>query len=76
MQHKIKSNFFLLPNPTYILHTKTQLDIEYIFDHIRKKYVVLTPEEWVRQSCIKMLIETKNYPIQSFSVEKKIKVFE
>ena len=33
-----------------------------IFDVLRKKYVVLTPEEWVRQNFIHYLLEHKNYP--------------
>ena len=35
--------------PTYKFKTKREQDINYVFDIIRKKYVVLTPEEWVRQ---------------------------
>jgi hypothetical protein len=50
--------------------------VEYIFDHIRKKYVTLTPEEWVRQELIKFLIEKCNYPKGAISVEKRIKVNE
>lgn len=33
-----------------------------IFDILRKKYIVLTPEEWVRQHFVHFLIEHKNYP--------------
>jgi predicted type IV restriction endonuclease len=33
-----------------------------IFDILRKRYVKLTPEEWVRQHFIHFLIEHKNYP--------------
>ncbi len=43
-----------------------------IFDEIRKKYVVLTPEEWVRQNIIRYLIEEKNYPATLFAVETGI----
>ena len=35
---------------------------QYIFDILRRKYVVLTPEEWVRQHFIHYLIEHKGYP--------------
>lgn len=34
----------------------------FIFDELRKKYVALTPEEWVRQHFIHFLIEQKGYP--------------
>jgi type I site-specific restriction endonuclease len=48
----------------------------YIFDSIRKKWIVLTPEEWVRQNFIQYLIVEKNYPKNNIAVEKKIKTFE
>ena len=41
----------------------------YIFDIIRKKYVVLTPEEWVRQHFINYLIQELNYPKSLFRIE-------
>jgi hypothetical protein len=41
----------------------------YIFDLIRKKHLVLTPEEWVRQNFIKYLI-SKNYPKSLINCEK------
>jgi hypothetical protein len=44
----------------------------YIFDIIRKKNVVLIPEEWVRQHIIKFLIEN-NYPASLISVERQLK---
>lgn len=47
---------------------------EYIFDVIRKKNVVLTPEEWVRQQIIHYLVFTKHYPAALFSVEKQINI--
>ena len=43
-----------------------------IFDIIRKKYVKLTPEEWVRQNFIMYLIIEKKYSKTCFSVEKKV----
>tara|TARA_B100000925_G_C21990004_1_gene466356 strand:+ start:872 stop:1324 length:453 start_codon:yes stop_codon:yes gene_type:complete len=43
----------------------------YIFDEIRKKFVFITPEEWVRQNVLKFLIN-KNIPINHISIEKKI----
>ncbi len=45
-----------------------------IFDIIRKKYVVLTPEEWVRQHIVWYFIEVLQYPKHLISVEKKILV--
>jgi len=43
-----------------------------IFDEIRKKFVVLQPEEWVRQHCIHYLINLKNYPKSLLNVEKEL----
>ncbi|MFT5884116.1 MAG: hypothetical protein ACI9IP_000571 [Arcticibacterium sp.] len=40
-----------------------------IFDPIRKKYVVLTPEEWVRQHVINLLINVLNYPKSLLKIE-------
>ena len=34
----------------------------YIFDPLRKKYVALTPEEWVRQHFVNYLVRYKNFP--------------
>jgi len=43
-----------------------------IFDEIRKKYVALTPEEWVRQNFLKYLILEKNYPKSLINVEMQL----
>lgn len=43
-----------------------------IFDTIRKKFVILQPEEWVRQHCIQFLIEEKKYPKSLINVEKEL----
>ncbi len=45
-----------------------------IFDAIRKKFVVLQPEEWVRQHCVQYLMEVKNYPKSLINVEKKLEI--
>lgn len=46
----------------------------WIFDRIRKRYVVLTPEEWVRQHLLHFLIDSRNYPSHLIAVEKEINV--
>lgn len=45
-----------------------------IFDVIRKKFIVLTPEEWVRQHVVQFLLEEKKYPHSLINVEKVLKV--
>jgi len=60
--------------PTYKFRIKNTKNKYAIFDIIRKKYVILTPEEWVRQHIIHYLIEEKNYPISLIGVEKKLTV--
>lgn len=41
-----------------------------IFDSLRKKFLILTPEEWVRQHMIHFLIHFEGYPKSLFSLEK------
>lgn len=47
-----------------------------IFDSFRKKWVVLTPEEWVRQSLLGYLVQQKQYPPALIAVERGLKVGE
>ena len=60
--------------PGYAFRTKIEQGKKLIFDPIRKKFVVLTPEEWVRQNFIQYLIKEKKYPESLMAVEKQIKV--
>ncbi|MCL5130238.1 type I restriction enzyme HsdR N-terminal domain-containing protein [Algibacter sp. L1A34] len=45
-----------------------------IFDCIRKKFVILQPEEWVRQHCTLYLINVKKYPLSLINVEKELTI--
>jgi hypothetical protein len=58
--------------PEYNFRTKTEEGRTFIFDTNRKKFVVLTPEEWVRQNFIQYLKTEKKYPETLMAVEKKI----
>ncbi|APA65689.1 MULTISPECIES: type I restriction enzyme HsdR N-terminal domain-containing protein [Maribacter] len=58
--------------PSYTFRVKNSENRPLIFDEIRKKFIVLTPEEWVRQHVVKFLIQEKNYPISHINVEKQI----
>ena len=64
----------LLNLPTYKFKIKSNENKYVIFDIIRKKYVVLTPEEWVRQHLVHYLIEEKKYPISLIAIEKKLTI--
>lgn len=53
---------------------KSSENKRFIFDNLRKKYIVLTPEEWVRQHFVSYLRKEKNYPESIMSVEKQLTV--
>ena len=59
----------------YPISIKIKENKRYIFDVVRKKDILLTPEEWVRQHCLHFLISEKKYPKSLINVEKKIQVF-
>lgn len=58
--------------PIYNFKLKSSENKVLIFDKLRKKYMVLTPEEWVRQHFVQFLIEEKNYPISLIALEKQL----
>ena len=60
--------------PEYLFRFKNSENKVLIFDEIRKKFVALTPEEWVRQHVVKFLLEEKKYPKSYINVEKNIKI--
>jgi len=62
--------------PKYNFRFKSNENKTLIFDIIRKRFMVLTPEEWVRQHVIHFLISEKNYPISHINVEKQLKLNE
>src|SRR5580658_7124517 len=49
---------------------------EFIFDELRKLWVRLTPEEWVRQNFVQYMVQVKKYPSAYIAVERKIKLGE
>ncbi|MGV8136398.1 MAG: type I restriction enzyme HsdR N-terminal domain-containing protein [Mangrovibacterium sp.] len=60
--------------PSYSFRTRREADKTYIFDEIRKKYLLLTPEEWVRQNFIRYLTGEKNFPAALMIIERGLKV--
>lgn len=59
--------------PSYTFKIKQNGLRTQIFDAIRKKYVVLSPEEWVRQNFLQYLIQDKKYPASLIAVEAGLK---
>ena len=45
-----------------------------IFDAVRKKFIILQPEEWVRQHCVQYLMTEKKYPHSLINVEKELTI--
>lgn len=60
--------------PKYNLKIKSRENKSLVFDPVRKKYVPLTPEEWVRQHCLNFLILDKEYPGGLTLVERQLVV--
>ena len=60
--------------PVYSFRFKNSENKVSIFDEIRKKFILLTPEEWVRQHVIQFLLQDKKYPKSYINVEKLIKI--
>jgi hypothetical protein len=65
----LKLNF-----PTYTFRFKNSENKVSIFDEIRKKFIILTPEEWVRQHVVHYLINEKKYPKSLINVEKVLTI--
>ena len=60
--------------PPYQFRFKNSENKVAIFDEIRKKFIILTPEEWVRQHVVHYLFSEKSYPKSWINVEKQIKI--
>ena len=58
--------------PSYQFRLRKEKDQFQIFDEIRKKYVALTPEEWVRQHFVMFLVNVKQVPASLMILEKRI----
>jgi hypothetical protein len=58
--------------PQYDFSIQMNEQKKLIFDIIRKKFIPLTPEEWVRQHCIHHLMLYYKLPLGLISIERKI----
>jgi hypothetical protein len=61
-----------LEYPPHPFKIKRENNKEWIWDEVRKQWVRLTPEEWVRQNFLQYLIKQHNYPASLMAVEKEI----
>ena len=59
--------------PPYDIKMREQGGKRQIFDFLRRKYVALTPEEWVRQHFVHFLINHKGYPQGLLANEVELK---
>lgn len=57
--------------PHYQFNTKNEHGIEFIFDAFRKRWLTLTPEEWVRQNILQYITQIKRYPSSLIAIEKE-----
>jgi hypothetical protein len=60
--------------PDYKLRTRQQQGQLQVFDPVRKKFVALTPEEWVRQHLIQYLTLEKQVPLHMMACERGLTV--
>ncbi len=60
--------------PEYRFRIKNENGKEFVFDELRKKFVRLTPEEWVRQNFIRFLVEEKHYRHSLMAVEAVVNI--
>ena len=60
--------------PSYSFRFKNSENKVAIFDEIRKKFIIITPEEWVRQHVVQFLLQDKKYPKSHINVEKLLKI--
>ncbi|HLP18974.1 MAG TPA: type I restriction enzyme HsdR N-terminal domain-containing protein [Chitinophagales bacterium] len=59
---------------TYNFRTEDREGGQFIFDEVRRKFVALTPEEWVRQHILHYLIHDKKFPKSLIAVERGIEL--
>lgn len=62
--------------PLFDFKIKGEVGKEIIFDELRKQWVRLTPEEWVRQNTLQYLMQNLQYPSTLIAVEKELKLGE
>jgi hypothetical protein len=62
--------------PKYKFNIKTKEQKKYIYDQIRRKFVQLTPEEWVRQNFVNYLIHEKGFSSNLMNLEMGFQLYK
>ena len=70
----MESEFFTLNLPTFQFNVQSQGQSKQIFDFVRRRFVALTPEEWVRQHFVRFMVDYHSYPLSLFAIEKQVVV--
>jgi len=60
--------------PSYEINIRERDGRQIIFDQLRRKFVALTPEEWVRQHFVHFLTTAKGYPLQLLANEVELRM--
>ena len=60
--------------PKTELKVTTKAGKPHVFDFLRRKYVTLTPEEWVRQQFVHFLVDSRGYPAECIGNEVSIRL--
>ena len=71
-KNKLFSLNLTLKYPPFDVRVRNGIGQTSIFDALRKKWLVLTPEEWVRQHLLNYLVHEKKYPASIIAIEKEI----
>ena len=66
----------LVEYPAFPFRMRKEDNKEFIFDELRKQWLRLTGEEWVRQNFLQYLLQVKKYPASLVAVEKEIRLGE
>lgn len=60
--------------PQYSFRIREKLEKKLIFDNFRRRWVALTPEEWVRQNFVRYLTEEKHFPASLVAIERSLRI--
>jgi type I site-specific restriction endonuclease len=64
----------LLNLPQYSFRIREKPGKKEIFDSFRRRWVILTPEEWVRQNFVRYLTEEKHFPTNLVAIERSLRM--